>query len=943
VGAWLKVYKFSDIGLEYSNDGKEQLKKQPTKAWWDKAPRQLEFKPQLDYGKIKHGRKQDEIYHFLLPDKNMVPSASIKMLKDEYDAYAKRVTAWKKDWITPLKKGEIEQLKQICNKIDELLAEYYQFQRTINIQTRTRQNIFGAAKRNEFLELGLRSYDEKEKLADQRNRHNSPYFKLKMVMDYWCSLWFWDVRKADELPTRTQYWNDIANILELDTNKAMEGVLLKRGQQILFESNTQLSMAFDSATTDKEKKEANVATDFIDAVVEYTNRKDLFDNNQRLSIVSETAKKYFFFHPQLEFLEVFWERGGFDLIAGNPPWVKITFNESNLIGEKYPEIEIKNLKTPVLNQLRIDFLSENQSKQTYYDYLLEVEAISNFIGNIQNYYLISGQQPDLYKCIIENSFGLINSFGYIGLIHPESIYEDTKGSLLRENVFKRLKYHFQFQNQLFLFSEVGHRKTFSINIYGSIGKVNFYSINNLFHPNTIEPSFTHNGFDNCGGIKIKDNISNEFKWNVDPHLDRIIIYSEVELRSIAQSLGRVNDWKGVEIIVSQSKKVFHTFNKIGTFKTKVSNFSYHTSMCFDETGSQKDMTIKRGTKFPDYNEYEMILSGPHFYVSNPLYKTPRKVCTEKSQYDIIELQSINENFSPRTNYIPIVDKQILLKLEATPFNNKTWFDYFKLCFSRRLNQAAERTLQPAIIAPKISHVNTVISIIFQNTNNLIELTGLTSSILLDFFIKTTGRTDLYEDTIKNLPLGIDEKFRNPLFSRTLQLNCLNDYYKNFWEDNWKECFKQDNWSKEDKRLKPFIMLRNEWQWNTPLRNLFERRQALVEIDVITSMALGLTLEELCLIYNVQFPVLVQNEDDTWYDIKGNIVFTCSKGLVGVGVDRAVWEQIRNLQAGETYDHTITKSELYQGNKITYYAPFDKCDRVEDYMVAWKHFEKVFKS
>jgi hypothetical protein len=30
--------------------------------------------------------------------------------------------------------------------------------------------------------------------------------------------------------------------------------------------------------------------------------------------------------------------------------------------------------------------------------------------------------------------------------------------------------------------------------------------------------------------------------------------------------------------------------------------------------------------------------------------------------------------------------------------------------------------------------------------------------------------------------------------------------------------------------------------------------------------------------------------------------------------------------------------LYQGKKITYHAPFDKCDRVEDYKVAWGHFE-----
>lgn len=87
--------------------------------------------------------------------------------------------------------------------------------------------------------------------------------------------------------------------------------------------------------------------------------------------------------------------------------------------------------------------------------------------------------------------------------------------------------------------------------------------------------------------------------------------------------------------------------------------------------------------------------------------------------------------------------------------------------------------------------------------------------------------------------------------------------------------------------------------------------------------------------------LMQNADDIWYDTKGNIVFTCSKGLVGVGVYRPVWETICHLKSGETFEHTITKSELYNGKKITYKAPFDMCDRVEDYKLAWEHFEKIF--
>ena len=179
------------------------------------------------------------------------------------------------------------------------------------------------------------------------------------------------------------------------------------------------------------------------------------------------------------------------------------------------------------------------------------------------------------------------------------------------------------------------------------------------------------------------------------------------------------------------------------------------------------------------------------------------------------------------------------------------------------------------------------------------------------------------------------------------MNCLTEAYKELWQKCWREDYINDSWAKSDSRLAStrFSSLSKEWTWNTPMRSDYERIQALVELDVLTAMALGMTLEELKTIYRIQFPTLQANEQDTWYDANGRIVFTRSATLKNVGFDRKAWEgNVKGAPAGKVFTREIEDDTLPGGpvkRTIEYVAPFDKCDREQDYETAWKFFEEKY--
>lgn len=263
-----------------------------------------------------------------------------------------------------------------------------------------------------------------------------------------------------------------------------------------------------------------------------------------------------------------------------------------------------------------------------------------------------------------------------------------------------------------------------------------------------------------------------------------------------------------------------------------------------------------------------------------------------------------------------------------------------------LNISGERTLICGLVPAMSTHTNGLIGFTFSNEKTAALATGLFSSIPYDFFIKVLGKSNLYEDNAGRLPINMTSD-TEPICTRTLLLNCLTKEYELFWQQQFVDSFVEQSWTKEDPRLQTsrFATLTSEWTWDTPLRTDYERRQALVEIDVLTAQALGMTLEQLKTIYRIQFPVLQQYEADTWYDANGRIVFTNNRSLTGVGYSRPEWENgIKGAPAGKKFHRTISDDTMPCGpmeRTIEYVAPFDRCDRELDYEIAWKFFEEKY--
>ena len=891
-----------------------------------KGMRWYEMEPQrISLGTKRMPRKQ--VYHFLLGDPGMC-KYSDKVIKSLEPDKIKEMVKWNKKFTEPVTDDEIITLLRLSTAIDELWEAQIRLRKEVDAKTQDSLSIFGYTDDTVDSRTTIRQKDKifKELYKSEHMRNAGPYARLKFAMDYWCALWFWPIDKADLLPTRSEFLFDMSLILEGTMAAVNITDSAKDGQLSLFPTEME-QMALDI-----------IDTYGTDTIVDIPR---LRQENPRLDLAAQIADKNKFMHWELEFADLFAERGGFDLVIGNPPWIKITWNEQSVLSDRQPMFAVKKLSASETAKYRTDTLQYGDIRQLYFAEFEEMSGEQNFLNAVQNYADLKGQQTNLFKCFLPQAWMYNAECGVSAFIHPEGVYDDPKGGALREKLYSRLRKHFMFANERKLFPEVDHHTLFSLNVYGGPLMVSFDTISNLYDAKSIVECYE--GDSSMPIPKIK-NTNGE--WNVQGHPNRVISITKKELLIFANLFDGSDNWKQARLPAIYSKDLMDVLKLMARQKVTMSQCKIYSSQIWDETNAQKDGTIRRNIHFPETLR-DTIYSGPHIGVANPLFKASRSTCVLNSDYDNIDLTSVDENYIQRINYSPrcAID-EYCSRLPKDSDGNPTTI-YYRLIARKMLNITGERTLICAIVPPKTAHTNGLIGFEFADLDSMICSAGTFASIPFDFFIKVMGKANLYSDNAGKLPI-VQSKFDREITIRSLLLNCLTKNYCDIWNKVFKEEYKEVTWSKKDSRLDNahFTELCKEWNQRFPLRTDFERRYGLVEIDVLTAMALGMTLQQLKTIYRIQFPVLQSYEADTWYDANGRIIFTNNRSLVGVGFDRKEFElNMKNAPAGKKFYRTIMDDTMPGGpveRTIEYIAPFDRCDRARDYEIAWKFFEEKYR-
>lgn len=806
-----------------------------------------------------------EIHHFLLPAEGWAAVADAKQAKELAPEAAAALREWRKSVTKKPSQKQADRLRALATRVERLWTLVLRRMEISEEQISRHIDVWGAEI------VTIKDAVPREKVEEDLHNPDGPYERLRLAMDAWCAMWFWpltgsvnDDEQGHPGPPDLDEW--IVTLEELVGAAGIKKFDKDQGSfQDLAEGYEQL------AEIDQQDREFSGMRSI----------PDLLLRHQWLGTARGIAQDQGFFHWELDFAQVF-DRGGFDLQVGNPPWVRPVWKDDATLAEYDPYFLLEE-KIPdrVFSERRSRVLELRDAEHGYLSDLTSWAGTSASLGSAIEHPTLAGIQTNLYTNFMERVWRSSGLRGITGLLHPEGHFSDPKAAALRSATYVRLRRHWQFVNELMLFEDIGHPVIYGIHIYGPESRVRFLQMSSLLTPETIEGSLDRIGseHDEVPGIQFPWG-----GWDLRPHHDRVTSVDDHVLAEWASLF----DTPGTPALEARLLRPY-TFQHVAVLAkfaeqpVRLTDVGYRWTSLWHEKGAKADGYIEWRTEYPPSWD-EVVLQGPHFTVATPFAKEPNENCKSKGDYTTWDLESLPESVIPRTNYQRACDRDTY-DAGIPKWGDRPATDFWRVAWRRMTQPGLERSLHAALVRPGVAHVHTVNTLTvctcattckqlsspdgLSDVRKTALVAGLWASLPFDYLVKVSGKSDVQAELVDRFPAPVDHPAAQQLLLRTLRLNCLTRDYAELWDALYEKEFANDSWATPfGPLLDPLGVTAHKWTMQTPLRTDFERRAALVEIDALSALMLGLTAEHLALMFRAQFPVLRKYEYEMYFDRNG---------------------------------------------------------------------------
>ncbi|MFE0448562.1 class I SAM-dependent DNA methyltransferase [Streptomyces fungicidicus] len=912
------------------------------------------------------------VHHFLLPAKEWGAVAAEKEAKALAPAEAKALGAWRKAITKSPTAAQTKRLQGLARRAEYLWGLVVRRLEISEREISRRVDVWGAE------DGWLRSPEvavPREKVKADLEAVDTPYWRLKTLMDAWCALWFWPVQEAGlldgtheayvraaELASQSAGWTvsaapvpgqsgaparetyekeDFFGRVEVVEVKAKGTRGGSRKEQIRGERRAVIPLAslddwLDFAEsllgTQEVAADSLVAHfDTLDELERYEDELPEWMGMERFTslesrypwagVARDVAERQGFFHWELEFGQVF-TGGGYDLQVGNPPWVRPRWVEAPVLAEINSWFMTEEKASAEEKRLRkSEALTSGPAKRFFLEELSNNTGVQSFLGNKSTYPTLSGTQANLYRCFMIRTWENSSHQGTSGLIHPDSHFNGIEEGRLRAATYRRLRLHAHFSNLKRVFPEIRVTRQFGVQVYGAPRDVDFLSINWLFSPTTLTASLTHDGTGTLPGMRHMG------EYDTRPHAARITRVRESTLREWAK-LGADPDASVTETAllypITASEEA--VIQKMADWKLRLGAFDPQITDGYHETKDERDGYIRKSIS-PGKSWDDVILRSPNIDIGNPFSKQAPDLGRSGKLTDLTRL---DDDAVPRCDHGRACSPDRYLAHQDV-WDGRPETAYFRITWRERITFDTARSLFPVIIPPGASHVHVLLSMRLPSNRLTVLNAGFWFTIPMDYLLLITGREHLpLADARKMLAPEPDHPLASALILRTLRLNALTRSYAPLWEELYDPQWSgYEDWTNGPwPNLPPLSMnLNPSWNYGTPLRSEYARYAALTELDALVAVWLGITSEELVAIYKSRYPVVSGYDSETYFDARGRKI---ARKRDAFGPD----------QTPEAYKDL--SSHLEQPDRIAppagYTAPFYKADREAEMRAAHAHFQ-----